>query len=177
MSTGATEVDDQRVAALLKWIVHQTDRNKQRMVRAGRQQLGQCGRTCQRWQPDLMGFRAEPGQPVQGHVHQGRAGRRLRRHRRDSDGEQSGHRIVVIARWGRPGYERGLKSQQLSVRGPQQAGARCAGQLMRVGDPDDRTGLGRREGLEADPVREVGVQSTQAAFVQSLAGQQQMNAQ
>ena len=51
------------------------------------------------------------------------------------------------------------------------------GEVVGVGDAEDRGGLGGAEGAEADPEPEVAVEAAQAAFVEALGGEQEMHAQ
>ena len=73
--------------------------------------------------------------------------------------------------------EGGLESHQLPGRGLQIRGAGRTGQVVRVGHSEHCSGFAGGEGLQADPIGQMGLQPAQPALVEPLAGQQQVHAQ
>src|SRR5439155_12434768 len=74
-------------------------------------------------------------------------------------------------------YESGLEAHQLSGRGLQIRRAGRIGKVVSVGYAEHRPRLAGGEGLQTYPVGQMRLQPAQPALVESLASQQQMNAQ
>lgn len=121
------------------------------------------------------GARARDGVRIRRDVGQ-RDGRRLEERGAPLDGVQSLVRALG-ARAVRPGHIGGLEAGHLVRAELEIAGAGDGRQVIGVRDAEGDTGFGTGEGAQADAVREVGVQTAQAAFLQTLGSQQEVHAQ
>jgi hypothetical protein len=101
----------------------------------------------------------------------GMAGRRRRR--------RLGRRFLIGLGWVGPlgGDEGGGEGDGRGRVDLDEGRAGGRGEVVGVGDAEDRGGLGGAEGAEADPESEVAVEAAQAAFVEALGGEQEMHAQ
>ena len=77
----------------------------------------------------------------------------------------------------RPGDVRRLEPQQRRLVGLEVAQAGDGGQLVGVGHAEDRAGLAGGEGAQADPVGQVRLEAAQAALLEPLRGEQEVEAE
>ena len=105
-----------------------------------------------------------------------------RLHLGDREGEDAADRAALVAGDAGParrraGDVRRLEPQQRRLVGLEVAQARHGGQLVGVGDAEHRARLAGGEGAQADPVGQVRLQPPQAALLEPLRGEQEVQAQ
>ena len=114
------------------------------------------------------------GDDGRGHRHVPRG---ERPHRRTGGGRGDGRAVEPTVLTVGAGDVGGVEADRIAGVHLEVAGARRGGQVIGVGDPEDRARLGGRECLERDAVRQVTVEPAQSPLLESLRGQQQVDVQ